>query len=163
MRCQLLFVAATIATCAIVAGCSKPAPPTLAPERVTVTGVDPSGLALTVSMSATNPNSVDLTASDVSSHVVVSGRDVGTVTVPQSVTLPAGKTTKLDVPMKVAWSDVGFVAQLAASNAPVPYSVDGTLELGGSLLHVGVPFHLDGTISHAQIFGAAMRSLPTIR
>jgi LEA14-like dessication related protein len=159
MRCLPLFAAATIV---IAAGCSKPAPPTLTPERVTVNGVDPAGLALTVSLSAANPNSVDLTASDVSSHVVLSGHDVGTVTVPQSVTLPAGKTTKLDVPVKVSWSDMSLVAQLAASNAPVPYSVDGTLQLGGSLLHMGVPFHLDGSISHAQIVGAVMHSLPTL-
>jgi LEA14-like dessication related protein len=159
MRCPLLFVAATIT---IAAGCSKPAPPTLTPERVTVNAVEPSGLALTVTLSASNPNSLDLTVSDVLSHVVVSGHDVGTVTVPESITLPAGKTTKLEVPVKVAWSDMGVVAQLAASSAPVPYTVNGNLELGGSLLHVGVPFQLDGSISHAQIVGAVMHSLPTL-
>ena len=58
------------------------------------------GLALDISMSATNPNSVDLTASGVSSHVVVDGtHDVGTVTLPKAITLPAGKTTLLDVPL----------------------------------------------------------------
>jgi hypothetical protein len=156
MRCLPFFVAAMIG-----AACSKPSPPTLTPEGVTVNGVDPSGLALTVSISAANPNSADLTATDVSSHVVVSGHDVGTVTVPQSLTLPAGKTTKLSVPVKVSWSDMSLLAQLAATNGPVPYSVDGTLQLGGSLLHVGVPFHLDGSISHQQIVGAIGRSMPT--
>lgn len=157
MRFTFLFAAAAIA-----AGCSKPAPPTLTPQRVTVNGVDASGLALTVSISAANPNSADLTVSDVSSHVTVANHDVGTVTVPQSLTLPAGKTTNIDVPVKVSWSDMSLVAQLAASNAPVPYSVDGTLELGGSLLHVGVPFQLNGSIPHQQIVGAVMHSLPTM-
>src|SRR6516162_2688143 len=100
MQRLLLLLAAAVA----VAACSKPAPPTLTPERVSVTGVDASGLALTVTISATNPNSSDLTVSDVSSHVVVDKHDVGTVTVPQSMTLPAGKTTKIDVPVKVSWS-----------------------------------------------------------
>jgi LEA14-like dessication related protein len=157
MRPLLLFAAAVI-----LAACSKPAPPTIAPQSVTVNGVDASGLAFTVTMNATNPNSADLTATDVSSHVVVAGHDVGTVTVPQSLTLPAGKTTKLDVPVKVSWSDVSLLAQLAATNAPVPYSVDGTLELGGSLLHVGVPFHMDGSIPHQQIVGSIMHSMPVL-
>ena len=157
VRCVPFLVAAACA-----AACSKPAPPTLTPQRVTVNGVDAAGLALTVSISAANPNSSDLTATDVSSHVVVQGHDVGTVTVPESMTLPAGKTTNIDVPVKVSWSDMTMLAQLAGTNAPVPYSVDGTLQLGGSLLHVGVPFHLDGTLTHQQILGALVRSMPTM-
>jgi|GEM_PF-588297 len=161
VRSIVLLLALVLAT-ALVAACSKPAPPTLAPERVTVDGVDPSGLALTVSIDATNPNSAALTASNVSSHVVVAGHDVGTVMVPESLTLPARKTTRIDVPVKVSWSDMGLLAQLGASSAPVPYSVDGTLELGGSLLHVAVPFHLDGSISHQQIVGAVVNSIPLL-
>jgi LEA14-like dessication related protein len=158
MQRSMLFIAAAVAA----AGCSKPAPPTLTPQSVTVNGVDPSGLALTVTINATNPNSADLKVSDVASHVVVDKHDVGMVTVPQSMMLPAGKTTKIDVPVKVSWSDVTLLAQLAASNAPVPYTVDGTLDLGGSLLHVGVPFHLDGIISHQQIVGAVVHSMPML-
>ena len=63
----------------------------------------------------------------------------------------------------MTWSDVGVVAQLALSTGAVPYSVDGTLEMGGGLVNVGVPFHLDGTITHAQIVGAMMNSLPIHR
>ncbi len=159
MRAVALLVAAALA-----AGCSKPAPPTLTPEKVVVTRVDLTGIALDVVVDATNPNSVDLSASGVSSHLVVDKtHDVGTVTEPKAITLPAGKTTKLDVPVSLRWSDVGLLAQLAASNGAVPYSVDGTLEMGGSLLHVGVPFHLDGTITHEQLVGAEMTSLPTLR
>jgi LEA14-like dessication related protein len=157
MRCLLFVLAATLG-----AGCSKPAPPTLTPESVTVNGVDPSGLALTVTISAANPNSSDLTVRDVSSQVVVDKHDIGTVTVPESMTLPAGKTTKINVPLKVSWSDMSLLAQLAASNAPVPYSVEGTLDLGGSMLHVGVPFHLDGSISHQQLVGAIVHSMPML-
>jgi LEA14-like dessication related protein len=147
-----------------VAACSKPSPPTLAPEKVSVNRVDLKGLALDISMSATNPNSVDLTASGVSSHVVVDGtHDVGTIALPKTITLPAGTTTRLDFPLALTWSDVGVVAQLALSTGAVPYSVDGTLEMGGSLVHLGVPFHLDGTITHAQVVGAMMNSIPVPR
>ena len=152
-----LLVVATLA-----AGCSKPAPPTIAPEKVTVTRLDVTGLALDVSMSATNPNSSDLSASGISSHVVVDKtHDVGTVTVPETITLPAGKTTTLDVPLTLKWSDMAVLAQLAVSTGAVPYSVDGTLDMG-NLLHVGVPFHLDGTITQAQIVGAMLNSMPRL-
>jgi hypothetical protein len=149
---------------ALAAACSKPSPPTLAPERVAVNRVDMTGLSLDISMSATNPNAADLTATGVSSHVVVEKtHDVGTVTLPEAITLPAGKTTRLDVPIALTWSDLGTLAQLALSAGAVPYTVDGTLEMGGSLLHVGVPFHFDGTITHAQIVAAMMNSLPAPR
>lgn len=157
MRVVLLVVAT------LAAGCAKPAPPTLAPEKVTVTRLDVTGIALDVSMSATNPNSSDLSASGVSSHVVVDKtHDAGTVTVPEAITLPAGKTTTFDVPLTLKWSDMGVLAQLAVSTGAVPYAVDGTLEMGGNLLHVGVPFHLDGTITQAQILGAMMNSMPKL-
>ncbi len=145
---------------ALGAGCSRPAPPTVVPDRVAVTRVDLGGIGLDVSVRATNPNTVDLTATGVSSHLVVDGRDVGTVTVPHAVTLPAGKTTRLDLPVAMTWSDLGLLAQLATSRGAVPYTVDGTLEMGGSLLHVGVPFHVEGAITHEQLAGAVINSLP---
>ena len=148
---------------ALVAGCSKPSPPTLTPEKVSVARIDLTGIVLDVSMSATNPNSVDLTASDVSSRVVIDAHDVGSVTLPHTVTLPAGKTTRLEVPITLRWSDLGVLAELAATSGSVPYRVDGTLEMGGALLHVGVPFHFDGTMTHAQIVEATMNSLPAPR
>jgi len=155
----LLLVLSTLA-----GACSKPSPPTLAPEKVSLNRIDVAGLSLDISMSATNPNSVDLTASGVSSHVVVGGtHDVGTVNLPEAITLPAGKTTRLDVPLAKTWSDIGALAQLALAAGDLPYTVDGTLEIGGSLLHVGVPFHFDGTITHAQIVGAMMNSFPAPR
>jgi len=96
----------------------------------------------------------------VSSHVVVDKtHDVGTVTLPKAITLPAGKTTRLDVPLALTWFDIGALTQLALSTVAVPYTVDGTLEMGGDLLHVGVPSHFDGTIAHAQIVTAVMNSV----
>ena len=44
----------------------------------------------------------------------------------------------------------------------ISLDIDGTLEMGGSLLHVGVPFHLDGSIPHQQIVGAMVHSMPML-
>ena len=150
-----------LAALALALGCSKPEPPTLSPDSVAVTRIDMAGIALDLALSATNPNSVDLTASDVTSHLVVGKtHDVGTITLPKSITLPAGQTTRLQVPLALRWSDMGLLAQLATTTGAVPYAVEGTLEMGGSLLHVAVPFHVDGTITREQIVGAMMNSVP---
>ncbi len=162
MSRALLLV--SLAVLPAFAGCSKPTPPTIVPEKVSVTRIDLTGIALDLAMKATNPNTEDLTASDVSAHLVVDKtHDVGTLTLPRTITLPAGKTTKLDVPLTLAWSDMGLLAQLATSKGAVPYTVDGTLDMGGSLLHVGVPFRFEGTITHQQIVDAMMNALPLPR
>jgi hypothetical protein len=143
--------------------CSKPSPPTLTPLRASVTGVDALGVRLDLELSAANPNTVDLSARSVTAHVVVDRKlDLGTVTLPDAVTLPAGKSTKLSVPVSVAWTDLGALAQLAASSAAVPFTVDGTVEMGGDLLHVAVPFHIDGSVSHDELVHAALGSLPSL-
>jgi LEA14-like dessication related protein len=157
MRTPVLVVVA------LAAGCSKPAPPTLTPERASVTQVNPQGIELRLELAATNPNSVDLSAREIHAHVVVDKKyDLGTVTLPKSLTLPAGKTTNLDVPLSAKWMDVGSLVQLAATQAAVPYSVDGTLSMGGDLVSVSVPFHLEGSVTHDQIVGGAINSLPPL-
>lgn len=140
--------------------CSKPAPPTLVPEKATLTRVDLQGVGFALELSATNPNSVDLTVSDVSSRVVIGNEQLGILNLPQTTTLPAAKTTRLIVPISVGWPDVAALARLAANGGAVPYSVDGTLDMGGSLLHVGVPFHIEGLVPREQVVGAALKSIP---
>jgi Late embryogenesis abundant protein len=153
-----------LAAMAWAVACAKPAPPTLTPERATLTRIDAQGIELRLELSAANPNAGDLNASEVTSRVVLDKtHELGTATLPGTITLPAGKTTQLDVPISVKWTDMGVLAQLAASGDAVPYAVDGTLVMGGALLHVGVPFHLEGVITHDQIVSAAVKSLPALR
>jgi LEA14-like dessication related protein len=143
------------------AGCSKPEPPTIVPESAKVTSVDPQALHLTVTLTATNPNKVDLPVQDFTAHVVLGDKvDLGTTTVAQATSLPAGKATKVDVPLAVQWTDLTALAQLAVSPAPVPFAVDGHADLGGDLLHVAVPFTIKGSMTREQLLGAAARSLP---
>jgi LEA14-like dessication related protein len=158
MRTPVLVLAA------LVVGCSKPAPPTLTPERASVTQVNPQGIELRLDLAATNPNSIDLSVREVNAHIVVGNKyDLGTVTLPKSLTLPAGKTTKVEVPIAAKWTDVGALVQIAATTqAAVPYSVDGTLSMGGDLVSVRIPFHLEGSVSHDEIVGATLNSLPPL-
>jgi hypothetical protein len=145
---------------ALAVGCSKPDPPTIVPEKATLMRIDPQGIELAVELTATNTNSVDLIVSDVSSRIVLGNEEVGTLNLPRTTTLPAGRTTKIVVPISVSWPNVAALARLAAIGAGVPYSVDGTLDMGGNLLHVGVPFHFEGTVPHDQMVRAALTSIP---
>jgi Late embryogenesis abundant protein len=146
-----------------LAACSTPAPPTVTAESVSLTRLDAAGVALRMELDATNPNASDVSVSAVTSRILIDeAHEVGRVTVPETMTLAAGKTTKVDVSVSMGWTDVGFLAQLAFTGKDVPYSVDGTLALGGSLLHVGVPFHMQGRISHDQLMNLAVNSLPSV-
>ncbi|MDP9148754.1 MAG: LEA type 2 family protein [Myxococcota bacterium] len=146
---------------ALAVGCSTPAPPTLSPDRVTVTRIDAQGMGLRLQLTAVNPNARDLSVRQVSARIVVDRvHDIGQLTVPGEIVLPAGKATALDVPLSLGWGEIGLLTQLAASGNAVPYSVDGTLAMGTPLSGLGVPFHLQGRISHDEIVNAAVNSLP---
>jgi LEA14-like dessication related protein len=156
---RLLVTSAVLAVLGCVLGCSKPQPPTVNPERVTVTGADAQSVQLDVTLSATNPNSVDLTVHDVTAHVVIGGKvDLGATTVAKEYTLPAGKPTTIDAAMSVPWGDISALAQLGTAPT-VPFTVDGTVELGGDLLHVTVPYHLTGSIAQKQLVAATLKAL----
>jgi LEA14-like dessication related protein len=143
--------------------CSKPQPPTLVPLSATVSQISPEGLNLALAINATNPNTIDLSSQKVTAHVVVDQSiDLGETTYAQGVNLPAGKTTLVNVPVSVKWVNLAALVQLGAVNRPVPYSVDGTVSLGGTLLNVTLPFHFEGQIAHDQMVNAAVHSLPAI-
>lgn len=145
----------------VLMACSRPAPPTLAPERVKITGITTSQLSLDVTLEVTNPNSVDLVARSLDAHIVIAGHvDVGTVDIPVTTVFPANQTTKLEVPLSVQFTDLAQLAQLAIAGADLPYTVDGTVGLGGELLRVNIPYHLSGTVPRDQVTRAALRALP---
>src|SRR6185312_5330425 len=153
-----LLLAATLAAVA----CSRPTPPTLSPESAAVTAVDLQAVHFDLRLTATNPNSTDLSVRNLTAKVTVGDKvDMGTVSVPKVMNLPANKSTPLEVPLAVKWTDMGSLAQLAASPQAVPYSLDGTVDIGGDVLNVAVPFHFGGTITHEQLVGAALHSLPS--
>jgi len=156
----LLFGAVSLVSIA----CSKPTPPTLAPKSAVVTTVSPVALGLEVTLDVTNPNTIDIPARDVTAHVVIDKRiDVGAATVEQKTTLPANQTTELKVAVSIPWTEVAPLVSLALSDQRwFSYTVDGSLALGGDLLNVTLPFHLDGKVSRDQIVRAGLGSLPPI-
>jgi LEA14-like dessication related protein len=138
-----------------------PDPPTLTPLSAEVKSVSIQGVDLIVHVEAQNPNRVDLSVQSVTASVKVDGRyDLGSFTQTTPITLAAKAKTNLDVPINLKWRDTLSLATLAASGNPIPYAIDGTVDVGGSSLHASLPFHLAGAIAHDDLVSAGMKSLP---
>jgi hypothetical protein len=151
------------AVLALAFACSRPKPPTIVPERAVVTAVGPAGVEMSVELGVDNPNGVDLSARAVTANVVLDGRHrLRPVTVPNEFRLVARSRTRLVVPMSIPWEDVSTLIALATANRSIPYDLDGTVNLGGDLLHIDVPFHLTGVVTQEQLLQATLNSLPRL-
>jgi LEA14-like dessication related protein len=147
----------------LATACQKPEPPRITPKEARVTAVGPNGLEILLKVEALNPNRVTLSAQSFTGKAKLDGKwDLGTVTVAKPVVLPPNVPTMIDVPMTMPWTDLQALGALAATARPVPYSVDGTVAIGGESLNVNVPFAMTGTITREQIAGAALKALPSI-
>ena len=51
---------------------------------------------------------------------------------------------------------------LARPTAALPYTVEGTVNLGGDVLNIDVPFHMDGTMTKDELIAATLHSMPAI-
>jgi LEA14-like dessication related protein len=150
-----------IAAAAVIAfACSKPQPPTLTPKQATVTGLTLAAIDMRIQVDAQNSNNFDLVTRSVTAKVKVDGKyDLGSYTSTTALTIPAGKSATIDVPVSIKWNDITQLAMLAAQGRPVPYAVDGTASIGGSTLNVDVPFHIDGTLTQQDLANAVSNSL----
>ena len=154
----------TLGVIVSVMACGKPELPTFVPIRARVTAVTPVGIDLVATLSATNPNRIDIPMRGVSGHLVLhKTTDLGIVTIPFPNTLPGNQTTTLDVPLSVPWRDLLALGQLAALNTEIPYTMDGSVGLGGELVNVEIPFHLEGTVTQNQLIDAARNSIPGLK
>jgi len=147
----------------LVAACSRPKPPTITPEKAVVTVIAPSGIEMNVELAVDNPNGVDLSARSVTANVVLDHHlPLRTVTVPHEFRLAARSTSHLVIPMSLKWEDVSTLLTLAAANRNIPYDIDGSVSLGGDLLHADVPFKLSGALTHDELVKTTLNSLPRI-
>jgi LEA14-like dessication related protein len=150
-----------IVALAVVLACSRPAPPTIVPEKAVVTAIGPAGIQMNVELALDNPNGVPLTARAVTAKVVLDGKyPLSPVSVPHEVTLAAHSRSSLLVPITLKWEEVSTLVALAGSQRNVPYDVNGSVNLGGDLLNVDVPFHLAGVLTKEQLVQLTLNSLP---
>jgi LEA14-like dessication related protein len=154
---RALLLAAAIG----LSACSRPEPPTVTPVSGRVTSISPSGIALSATLEADNPNSVDIEIKSLSATVMLDGKyNVGTVTIPHAITLPAKKKKKFDVPISVPWGNVAEIAPLALENRDVPYAVKGTVKGGAEGIELEMPFTSNGMVTRQQIHQAVGSAIP---
>ena len=142
-------------------GCSKPQPPQITVKDAKVTEVSLAGITVAVDAEAYNPNAVPLTVQSFSGSAKLDGKyDLGAVTVTTPTNLPAGERTPITVPMAMPWQGVTTMASLAGGSGAIPYTVTGTVKIGGERLAVELPFQVQGTLTREQIVQSAIRSVP---
>lgn len=159
MKVAALASALALALCS----CSRPEPPRVTPVSASLISISTLGMDVNLKLDAENPNDSELSARSLTAKVTLDGKyEVGTVNVPSQIKLPPKKKTRIDVPASLKWSEIASVAALATQKRDVPFQVDGTMAVGGESLHLDVPFHLTGLLTHDQIVKAAISSIPKI-
>jgi LEA14-like dessication related protein len=150
-----------------LAACSRPEPPTVRPISGRVTSVGSNGIALSAKLEADNPNSFEVSIKSLTATITLDGKyNVGTVTIPNAITLPAKKKKTFEVPISMPWGNVAEIAPLALQIRDVPYEVKGTVKGGADGLDLEVPFTVTGVVTHQQIqqaVGSAIPKLPGIQ
>jgi LEA14-like dessication related protein len=146
--------------------CDKPEPPTLTPEAAKVKAVSPKGVELELTIEVDNPNSVPLRARSVTADVTVgTSVKLGEVTVEAPLKVPAKDSGTVTAPLSLDWQNAAAIAVLAATRETVPFTVEGTANVGVGDVRFDVPFKTDGKLTRAQLMslgaGAAPIPIPT--
>ena len=146
-----------------VAACSPPEPPTFKPISGRVTAITADGLDIEAKVEAYNPNDFDIPVESCTATVTLDHKyNVGTVTMPRPVTLPAQKKKLVDLPISLKWNDVASLAPLALVNRDIPWDADVKVKVDAKATDVVLPFKVSGVVTHQQIVTAVGRSLPRI-
>jgi LEA14-like dessication related protein len=140
--------------------CEKPLQsPDVKPQGVLISKMSPAGADLEATITANNPNKVELSASGLQSKVTIGGKpDVAKALVTSSLVLPASQTITLKLPIKVEWTNAAAIAELADKKQPAPYTVEGTVEFSSRAGAVKTPFVINGVMTAEELAGAAGRA-----
>lgn len=124
-----------------------------------LTELTPTGASLRLKLAAANPNAFALSANSFKAHLTFdNGRiDAGTVNVTTPFSLAPNTTTELDVPVTLSYAGMAALGVLAAQKPQIPYTVDGTVNIGGEKLNVDLPYTLTGTVTQAQVIQATVK------
>jgi LEA14-like dessication related protein len=114
-------------------------------------------------LDVTNPNSFPLVVRSVDGRLLVgSGIEVGKGTLPSGAKVPAHGTERVVGDMALPWSNLAAFAPLAVAGKPVPYTFEGTANVGGDTLNFDVPFKIRGEITADQLLSAGLRGFQGI-
>jgi LEA14-like dessication related protein len=159
-----LLVAVTVAVAALgLAACSRPEPPTVKPLSGRLISLSNAGIDVEATLEASNPNDFPIQVKSFTAKLTLDRRiDLGKVTSPQQVTLPANGKKVFTVPLSMKWNDAAALVPLGLSNKDVPWDADGTVKLSAESLDLDLPFKVSGVVTHQQVMQAVGRSVPRI-
>jgi LEA14-like dessication related protein len=136
----------------LLVACTKPKPPTLVPKGAQVTGIDPKGVTIDLTVEMTNPNGFAIEVQDIRGRVVLAdGSDLGEVNVTHAVSLPSNVPTLVKVPITANWAGMGSLAAMALGGKDLPFTVSGSVGVGTPSWNVGVPYSVSGTVTQDQL------------
>lgn len=149
--------------CLLLLGCSKPQPPTITPKRGSVTSVGPDGVGLRLEFEAYNPNGFAINVRSVKAKATFdSSIKLNEVSSATAISLPSKVTSPMSVDVKVPWNSLPQLMALATSKTQVPYTVEGSVSVGGDNLNVDIPFSMTGKVTQQELVTAGLNSLPAI-
>jgi len=65
-------------------------------------------------------------------------------------------------PLTLKWKDVIAIGLMAATTPTIPFTVEGTAEVGTDDFNFEVPFETEGTLTREQLAAITTKALPTI-
>lgn len=153
-RLGLVLAASLVLTVA----CSKPKPPELTPRSAQVSAVLADGVELALELTAHNPNSFPIRASNVVATLELQdGTPLGSGTSAESFTIPAEGNAPIHGKLQVRFTSFSALAPYALQQKPLPYRVRGSARVGGEQLNVELPFSIEGQLTAEQVMAAGMR------
>lgn len=127
------------------------APPRLRLERATVTEADLEGSTVQLDLTVENPNDLGFRVAGATWRLEVEGAEVSAGALPGGVALPARERSPFPVMVRLHWTDLIWVAGLAARQPQVAYRIDGTVSVDTPVGAVTLPWHHGGALPSPRL------------
>jgi LEA14-like dessication related protein len=133
----------------VLTGCAQLRfePPTTALAAVQVAGIGLEGGTLRLQLDVHNPNTYELRTTRIAMGVELESTNFGNVEVTQPLRLPAGETTRVEVPLNFRWAGLGAGARALLSRGAVRYALEGRLFVDTPLGGREIPVRASGETS----------------
>lgn len=152
VRIILHFIAAFMLGMGIVACSSVVKAPQVEVTEVRLAGIDREAVQLTVLLKVTNPNSVDITLSDLRAQLSIAGQGLANAeSISDKTNLMARATATVPLRVFVAFKTLPEAIKqslIAAGDGAVPYQIRGSATAANGLLHI--PFEKSGAIARRR-------------
>ena len=146
----------------------KPAKPTLSVKGATVAAADLDGATIDVEVEIGNPNSLPIFADEVSFTASLEDHRAATGALKKRVAVDAKGTTRVTIPVRLRYADVGAALQAMSRRDQWRYGVTGEVALNPiDAISLRLPFATDGVIDAPRLprvqAGAAQVSNLSVR